>query len=68
MFGHIIAGYEEGSENRRRWRIVEKDRAFDFIRRKLVAETRAEDFLLVLQEGTVSTNVYLRRIQNMRWG
>ena len=68
VFRHIIEGYEEGSENRRRWRIVEKDKAFDFIRHKLVAETRAEDFLAVLQEGTVSTNVYLRRVQNYALG
>jgi hypothetical protein len=64
----IIDGYEEGSESRRRWRIVEKDKAFDFIRHKLVAETRAEDFLAALQAGTVSTNVYLRRVQNYALG
>ena len=68
VFQHIIDGYEEGSESRRRWRIVEKDKAFDFIRHKLVAETRAEDFLAALQEGTVSTNVYLRRVQNYALG
>src|SRR6201999_626283 len=64
----IIGGYADGSESQRRWRIVEKGKAFDFIPPKLVAETRAEDFLLVLQEGTVSTNVYLRRIQNYALG
>jgi hypothetical protein len=54
VFRHIIEGYEGGSESRRRWQIVEKDTAFDFIRHKLAAETHAEDFLAALQEGTVS--------------
>jgi integrase len=68
VFRHIINGYRAGTECQRRWSIAEKDRAYDYIRHKLVAETRAEDFLQALQEGTVSTNVYLRRLQNYALG
>ncbi len=41
VFRHIIDCHEEESESHRRWRILEKDEAFDFIRHILVAETRA---------------------------
>lgn len=47
------------------------DPAFDLIRKLPILETQAMHFLKVLQTGTVSTNVYLRRIQNfaldMNW-
>ncbi len=47
------------------------DPAFDLIRNLPILETQAIHFLKVLQTGTVSTNVYLRRIQNfaldMNW-
>ncbi len=48
----------------RRWEIAIKDRAFDSLRDKAVVSTLAADFLRVLRSGTVSTNVYLRRLQN----
>jgi integrase len=48
-----------------------KDKAFDLIRSMSILETRSEHFLKVLQIGKVSTNVFLRRIQNfaldMNW-
>jgi integrase len=48
-----------------------RDRAFDPIRHRTVLETHAEHFLRVLEQGTVSTNVFLRRIHNfaldMNW-
>jgi len=47
-----------------RWKTAIKDPAFDIIREKVVVTTIAEDFLAVLRTGTVSTNVYLRRLQN----
>lgn len=47
-----------------RWKTAIKDPAFDLIREKVVVTTIAEDFLAVLRTGTVSTNVYLRRLQN----
>jgi hypothetical protein len=68
VFQHIIFGFDENSESSRRWKIAEKDKSYDLIRHKLVAETRAEDFKAVLNAGTVSTNVYLRRLQNYALG
>lgn len=40
------------------------DPAFNLIRDLPLLETRAEHFLKVLRAGTVSTNVYLRRLHN----
>jgi integrase len=68
VFGHIVSTFAPDSESARRWLIAEKDKAYDFIRNKLVAETRAEDFLNALNAGTVSTNLYLRRLQNYALG
>jgi integrase len=54
-----------------RWLTAIKDKAFDTIRHRPLLETHAEHLLRVLQEGKVSTNVYLRRIHNfavdMNW-
>jgi len=47
-----------------RWQTAIKDRAYDSIRHLPVLETRPEQFLRVLETGTVSTNVYLRRLHN----
>ena len=48
-----------------------KDKAFDLIRNLPILETHSAHFLRVLELGTVSTNVYLRRIHNfaldMNW-
>jgi hypothetical protein len=41
-----------------------KDKAFDLIRNLPLLDTRADHFLKVLRTGTVSTNVYLRRLHN----
>ncbi len=54
-----------------RWQSAVKDKAFDQIRDLVLIKTQAEQFLDVLHKGTVSTNVYLRRLQNfaldMNW-
>lgn len=54
-----------------RWQTAIKDKSFDVIRHLPVLETRPEHFLRVLEKGTVSTNVYLRRLHNfcldMNW-
>ena len=55
-------------ETRRRWEVAIKDRNFDGIRKRTVAETRPEHFYKALEEGKVSTNVYLRRIHNHALG
>lgn len=49
---------------RSRWEVARKDPAFDTIRDLTLLETRAEHFLRVLEDGTVATNVFLRRIHN----
>ncbi len=51
-------------ETRSRWDTAVKDRAFEPLRRQPILETKAEHFLRVLSVGTVSTNVYLRRMHN----
>ena len=48
----------------RRWGVAIRDRAFQSIRKRVVIETLPEELLLVLRTGKVSTNVYLRRLQN----
>jgi len=54
-----------------RWEGAIKDSAFDLIRHRKLIETTADDFFAALKAGTVSTNVYLRRIHNfavnMHW-
>lgn len=51
--------------------VAMKDKAFDIIRNLPILETHAAHFLKVLELGSVSTNVYLRRIHNfaldMNW-
>jgi integrase len=47
-----------------RWLSAAKQKPFDTIRNVPILETQAEHFLKVLNSGTVSTNVYLRRLHN----
>ncbi len=57
--------------NQERWRRAGNDKAFDLIRHRIIIETLGEALLKVLQKGTVSTNIYLRRLHNfcldMNW-
>jgi integrase len=50
--------------NQERWRRAIPDKAFDLIRHLPIIETKAETLLKVLQQGTVSTNVFLRQMHN----
>jgi integrase len=54
-----------------RHEVAMKDKAFDLIRNLPILDTHSAHFLKVLELGTVSTNVYLRRIHNfaldMNW-
>lgn len=52
----------------RRHLMAMKDPAFDSIRDMPILETQAEHFLRVLDEGCVSTNVFLRRVHNYAIG
>jgi len=58
-------------KSRSRWVTAVKDKAFNVIRRLPIIQTRSDQFLQVLATGTVSSNVYLRRLQNLaidlRW-
>lgn len=58
-----IASQKQG-ETQRRWLVATKDKALDLIRQKPLLETTSHDLLTVMATGTVSTNVYLRRIHN----
>ena len=57
--------------NQVRWRTVLKDRALAPLWPRVIIETPGELLLRALQVGTVSTNVYLRRLHNfcvdMNW-
>ncbi len=65
-----IAGTKSGS-TLLRWRTAMRDAAFDLIRNRKLIETTAEHFLTVLKAGSISTNMFLRRLHNyavnMRW-
>jgi hypothetical protein len=54
-----------------RWETVAKDRALAPIKKLVVTNTPGQSFLDAMQAGTVSTNVYLRRMHNfaldMNW-
>ncbi len=58
-------------ENRERWLRVAKDPALIPVLPKVVIETQGELLLKALRTGTVSTNVFLRRLHNfcidMNW-
>jgi integrase len=62
-----ITSTKTGS-TRERWEYARDDEAFDSIRNRKVIETSAEHFLAVLKNGSVSTNVYLRRAHNYALG
>jgi integrase len=52
----------------RRWTAAMRDKAFDLIRQRKLMETASELFLQVLNSGTVSTNMFLRRLHNFAVG
>jgi hypothetical protein len=62
--GAVIASKPKGSQNRHRWETFSKDQAIGPLLDRVILETRAEDLLNVLNEGMVSTNVFLRRLHN----
>jgi integrase len=65
-----IPKLKQGS-TKNRWLTAIKDKALDSVRNLVVLETQAEHFLKVLEKGSISTNIYLRRIHNfamdMNW-
>jgi hypothetical protein len=63
-----IASKEEGSENRHRWETAAKDTALDNLRKLVVVQTQPQDLLDAIEDGAVSTNVFLRRLHNFYIG
>ncbi len=60
-----------GSANRDRWVTFAKNKGLKPLLKLVLLETRADQLLKVVVKGKVSTNVYLRRLQNfcigMNW-
>jgi integrase len=52
-------------QTRSRWLRARGQKVFDLIRHRVLLETRAEHLLEVLNQGTVSTNMFLRRLHNL---
>ena len=54
-----------------RWKHAIADKAFNIIRDRKLIETTGEQFFAVLRAGSISTNVFLRRLHNfalsMQW-
>src|ERR1051326_9050268 len=62
-----IASLKTGP-TQQRWLMAVKDRAYDSIRHLPLVESRADQFLKVLENKKPSTNVYLRRVHNFALG
>lgn len=64
-------GETKSGSTKKRWDVAMKDKSFDQIRALALIKTQAEHFLDAMHKGTVSTNVFLRRIHNfaldMNW-
>lgn len=65
-----LASTKQGA-NQHRWRTAAKDKAYIPLLSRVLIETPGELLLKVMQTGTVSTNVFLRRLHNfcvdMNW-
>jgi integrase len=57
-------GRTKAGSTKKRWDVAMKDKAFDQIRFLVLIKTQAEHLLESMHKGTVSTNVFLRRIHN----
>lgn len=66
VMDQILIGKSESTLIRWQWAV--RDKALDAIRSRKLIETSAEHILAVLRAGSVSTNVYLRRIHNHALG
>ncbi len=64
-------GRAKAGSTKKRWDVAMKDKSFDQIRNLALIKTQAEHFFDALHKGTVSTNIFLRRLQNfaldMNW-
>lgn len=66
IWQHVMdeMGRNKSGSTKKRWDVAMKDKAFDLIRDLALIKTQAEHFFEALHKGTVSTNVFLRRVQN----
>src|ERR1022692_4590315 len=70
---HVMGemGRTKSGNTKKRWDVAIKDKTFVSIQNLPLIKTQAEHFFDALHKGTVSTNVFLRRIQNfaldMNW-
>ncbi len=55
---------QKKGDSQKRWQRAMRQEPFDLIRGQTLVETTAQDFLDVLAAGSVSTNVFLRRLHN----
>jgi len=64
-------GKAKTGSTKKRWDVAMKDKAFDSIRNLVLIKTQGEQLFEVLHKGTVSTNLFLRRLHNfaldMNW-
>lgn len=63
VFDEAIKGKQGPTQ--RRWKIAAKDKAIAAILKQPLLRTRPEELTAVMRQGTVSTNVYLRRVHNL---
>jgi integrase len=67
----LVESKRAGSANRQRWAVFVKDKAIKALLDLVILETRTDHLLGAVVRGKVSTNVYLRRLQNfcigMNW-
>jgi hypothetical protein len=57
---------QKTGSTKERWERAAKSKSLDPIRNLIVASTKADEFLAVLDCGKVSANVYLRRLHSCR--
>jgi hypothetical protein len=62
--GQTITSVRCTSSNQKRWKRGGNEQPFDLIRDQIIIETSDNTLLQVLRKGTVSTNIYLRRLHN----
>lgn len=61
----VQAIQSKSGPTRRRWENAHKDKALAALMKKTLIATRPEQLMEAMQAGTVSTNVYLRRVHNL---
>lgn len=70
VISFIIGQHKEGP-TRARWENVKRDKGLKKLWKLKIARTRPDQLLNILKDGTVATNVFLRRLHNfacdMKW-